>query len=805
MQDLKLALRTLSKSPAFTLVAILTIAIGIGANTTLYSIFDRLMLNPVSIPEPGRVVALWAVNNERGFVAPAVSWPRFDEIRRGSTSFTELADSCFDSHTLTGNGDPEQVTALRVTYNFFETLGILPAAGRDFAAGEDVPGGPFVVILSHEYWQSRFGGRASIVGKTIMLSGRPHEVIGIMPPRLTNPISGVQVFVPRVFEVAGLTPQQVEVGAGYSQPVGRLKPGVTRDRANAELAALTRTYKEQFGTRLDADNQIEARLLADTLVQGIRPTMRMLLGAVAFVLLIACANVASLFLGRLSARHKEIAVRQSLGATRSAIIRQFLAESLVFSIVAGATGILIANWALDAIQGMVANQLPPNTELSISWAALAATVAVTFLVSILIGLFPSLQASKPDLVDALKDSSRGNAGGSRGRRFRGALIVSEVALSVVLLVGSGLLLQSFMRLQNTPSGFNPEGIAVAFVGTPAQRYATTESQQQFFGDVVESLKRNPQVKAAASAIGVPLTGFSPQAPYTVGSDAALPLPQRPLAGLRVVSEGYFATIGIPLRQGREFTEHDRTGAPLVCIISESFAKRLFPNESALGKVLRRGRDAEFAHEIVGIAADVKSVGLAAPAPDEIYYPMRQLPRGGMSIVARVDGDPAMLQSIMSTAVAAVDKDQPISFFQTMESIIGQNLGFQRIVATLTGIFAIVALLLAAIGLYSVLAYSVAQRTSEIGIRMALGAQRTQVLRLIIKQGMLLVAVGLAAGLGAAFGAGTLIASLLFETQPFDSAIYAIVTVLFAAVALLACILPAMRAAKIDPIVALRTE
>lgn len=805
MHDLKLALRTLLKTPAFTIVAVLTIAIGIGANTTLYSIFDRLMLNPVSIPEAGRVVALWAVNNERGFVAPAVSWPRYDEIRIASNSFSELADSCFDSHTLTGNGDPEQAAALRVTHNFFRTLGIKPAMGRDFVAEEDVQGGPFVVILSHEYWQSRFGGRGSIVGESIILSGQPHEVIGIMPPRMTNPFSGVQVFVPRVFEVAGLTQMQVQVGAGYSQPIGRLKPGVTREQANAELTALTKTYKEQFATRLDADNQIEARGYADTLVQGIRPTMFTLLGAVAFVLLIACANVASLFLGRLSARHKEIAVRQSLGATRRTIVRQFLAESFVFSLAAGALGVLLANWALASIQRLVANQLAPNTELAISWAALAATIAVTFIVSLLVGLFPALQASSPDLVDALKDSSRGNAGGVRGRRFRGTLIISEVALSVVLLVGSGLLLQSFIKLQGTPPGFRPEGLAVAFVGTPTQRYPTPESQQQFFGGVVESLKRNPQVVSAAAAVGVPLTGFAPQAPYTVGSDAALPLPQRPLAGLRLVSEGYFRTVGIALREGREFTDRDRTGAPLVCVISESFARRLFPNESAIGKVLRRGRDAEFAHEIVGVAADVKSVGLAAPAPDEIYYPMRQLPRGGMSIVARVDSDPATLQTIMTTAVAQVDKDQPISFFQTMDTIISQNLGFQRIVATLTGIFAGVALLLAAVGLYSVLAYSVAQRTSEIGIRMALGARRSQVLQLIVKQGMALVAIGLVVGLGAAFGAGTLIASLLFETQPFDTVIYAAVAVLFAAVALLACVLPALRAAKIDPIVALRSE
>ncbi|MBL9216883.1 MAG: ABC transporter permease [Opitutaceae bacterium] len=805
MHSLPFAFRALLKTPGFTAVAVLTIAVAIGANTTLYSIFDRLMLNPVSFPEPERVVALWAVNNERNFVAPAVAWPRFDEIRREARSFASLADSCFDSQTLTGNGEPEQLTGLRVTANYFATLGLAPARGRDFRPEEDQPNGPGVAILSHEYWQTRFGGRANIVGESILLNGRPHEVIGIMPPRLTNPIGGVQVFVPRVFEPGGLTPAQVQVGAGYSQPVARLKPGVTREQANAELAALSRAYKERFATQLDADNQIEARFLTETLVQGIRPTMRMLLGAVACVLLIACANVASLFLGRLCARHKEIAVRQSLGATRGAIVWQFLAESLVFSVAAGGVGILLALWALSAIQQVVANQLPPNAELTLSWPALAATVTVTFVVSLLVGLFPALQASKPDLVEALKDASRGNVGSPRARHFRHGLIVLEVALSVVLLTGAGLLLRSFQRLQDIPPGFQPGGLALAFVGAPVQRYATPETQERLFADIVDQLKLVPQVRAASSAIGVPLTGNAPQAPYTVGTAAALPLSQRPLAGLRIVGEDYFTTLGIPLRQGRAFTAQDRLGAPLVCVINESFAKRLFPGESALGKQLRRGRDAEFAHQIVGVIGDVKSVGLAAPAPDEIYYPMRQLPRPGLTVVARTDGDPAALQAVIRTAVAAVDKDQPITFFNTMDGIMRQNLGFQRIVAALTGIFAGVALLLAAIGLYSVLAYSVAQRTSEIGIRMALGASSGQVLGMIVTQGMALVGIGLVAGLWGAYGAGALLASLLFQTTAFDLSIYAVVTVVFAAVALLACLLPARRAARIDPLVALRSE
>ena len=805
MHDLRLALRTLLKTPGFTLVAVLTIAVGIGANATLYSIFDRLMLNPVSLPAPERLVALWAVNNERNFVAPAVAWPRFDEIRREARSFESLAVSCFDSLTLTGNGEPDQVSGLRVTANFFATLGLAPLRGRDFRAEEDQPNGPAVAVLTHEYWQSRFGGRESILGETILLNGRPHEVIGIMPPRLGNPIAGAQIFVPRVFEPGGLTPAQVQVGAGYSQPIGRLKPGVSLEQANAELTALTRAYKERFASHLDADNHVDARQLTETLVSGIRPTMRMLLGAVAFVLLIACANVASLFLGRLSGRHREIAVRQSLGATRGTLVRQFLAESLVFSLAAGTVGLGFAAWALSAIQRGLANQLPPNTELSLSWPALGATLVVTFLVSLLIGLVPSLQASKPNLVEALKDAARGSSGGPRARRFRSGLIVVEVALSVVLLTGSGLLLQSFLKLQSTPPGFRPEGLAVAFVGAPVQRYATPETQARFFADIVDQLKQVPQVRSASVAIGVPLTGNAPQAPYTVGTGAALPLPQRPLAGLRLVGEDYFATMGIALREGRAFTAQDRAGAPGVCILSESFAKRLFPGESALGKVIRRGRDAEFAHEVVGIAADVKTVGLAAPAPDEVYYPARQLPRPGMTVIVRTDGDPAALQGAIRTAVAAVDRDQPITFFNTMDAIMRQSLGFQRIVATLTGIFAGIALLLAAVGLYSVLAYSVAQRTAEIGIRMALGAASGQVVGMILRQGLLLVGFGLFAGLWAAFGAGRLLASLLYETNAFDFTIYGVVTLVFSAVAFLACALPALRASRIDPLVALRSD
>ena len=579
---MKHALRSLLKSPGFTLVAVLTIAVGIGANTALFSICDQLVLNPTTLPQPSSLVALWANNPSLNFNAPAVAWPRFEDIRGHATSFAHVSNSAFDNFTLTGNGEPAQLNGLRVTADFFPTLGVAPRRGRNFAAEEDVPNGPNVCLLSHELWQTRFGGRESVVGETIQLNGQSWQVVGVLPPHLSNPFSQAQVFAPRVFEVGGLTAVQVANGAGYSQPIARLKPGVTLEQAKAELAALGKSYTERFATKLDANNAIEPHDYVGALTGNLRPTFFTLLGAVAFVLLIACANVASLFLGRLAARHKEIAVRQSLGATRGAIVRQFLGESLLFSVVAGGLGLLIALWSLSAVQSTVASQLPPDTVLTLDWRALVFTAGVTLLSAVLVGLAPAWQASKAHLVDVLKDGARGSSSG-HGGRFRAALIVAEVALSVVLLVGSGLLLLSFVKLNGSSPGFEPKGAAFAFVGVPAARYKTSAEQAEFFEQVIAQLRARPQVKDAAAALALPLSGFGVRSPYSVAGRPVLPLPQRPLAGLNVVSEDYFRTLRIAVREGRAFTAQDREGAPGTCIINESLAKHVFPGESAIGK------------------------------------------------------------------------------------------------------------------------------------------------------------------------------------------------------------------------------
>ncbi len=806
MHNLRFAFRSLAKSPGFTLVAVLTIAVGIGANTALFSIFNQLVLHPIDLPDAGRIVRIWTNNVERNVVGPVMSVPKFEMYRDAQTSFSSIDASAFNSAVLTRDGaEPEQLSSLDVTASFVPTLGLALARGRNFNREEDARNGPPVCLLGYDVWKTRFGRRETIVGETIMLNGVATTVIGILPEKLPAPISFVQLLSPWPFSPPGLTEAQLQGGAGYLQVTARLKPGVSFEQAAAEVRAIALRYKQAYPGRLDANAENELRTWIEEQVGPVRPTFVMLLTAVGFVLLIACANVSSLFLGRLSARQKEIAVRLSMGATRAQLIRQFLTETTVFCVLAALLGVFLAIWALDGIQRLLVNQLPANTVFTLDPLTLAFTIVLSAAASLVIGFLPALQASSVNLSETLKDSARGAPGGARGARFRGFLIVAEVALSVVLLIGSGLLLASFIKLQSTPPGFTARGIASAFINLPAQRYATKTQQADFYYQVIGQLRANPQVKLASATLSLPISGFGPRGVYAVEGRPIPPTSERAIAAINFVSEDYFGMLQIPLQAGRLFAATDLEKSPGVVVINASFAKRLFPDKAAVGQVLLRGQKADIKLEIVGVVGDVKAQGLNTPPPDIMYLPLRQWGGVGMSLAVSTAGDPAAMQTVLRTAVAAVDKTQAIAFFTTMESALEQSLGYQRVTAWLTGLFSGVALVLSAVGLYSVLAYAVTQRTSEIGIRMALGAEKGQVISLILAQGMKLVAIGLVIGLGTSAAGSRLLSSLLYQIEPLDPLIFGGVTVLFAVVAVFACLLPSLRASRIDPLVALRSE
>lgn len=806
LTDLRFSVRSLLKNPGFTIAAILTLAVGIGANAALFSAFNTLVRHPLSFSDSDRLVRIWSKKPSGSFFFPALSWPRYEFIRERQTSFSNMSATGLAGFAFTrANSDPEQVNGLHVTASFFPTLGILPVRGRSFTAEEDITGGPRVAMVSHEFWQTRLGGRDSIVGETIMLDGNSYEVVGVLPPKLGHPYSKVLVFLPRVFETPGPTLQQVLNGAGILEVTARLKPGVTLQTAAAELATLDKNYVEAFPTRLDGKSESPLRTFNDEVVGNLGKAFKLLYAAVAAVLLIACANVASLFLTRLSTRRKEIAVRLSLGATQGQIVRQFLLESAVFSAAAGLLGAGLGRWALFLVQRHMASLLPPGIQLGFDFSVLAFLIGAAALTALLVGLVPAWQAPRLAIAEELKDSARGTPGGSRGGRFRSALIVCEVALSVVLLISSGLLLLSFTRLQGTPAGYEPKGLATAFLTLPAARYPTGPQQAEFFERIIERLEAQPQVKGAAVSLSVPLTSILPKASYVIKGQPVPPLPERSSALFCLASEHYFQTMQIGLREGRLFTAQDNDKSPNVCIVNESLAKRLFPGKSALGQVLRRGTNADVESEIIGVVADVKTHGPSEPPSEDIYYPIRQICRPVTNLVVRTDGDPLALQPLIRSSIAELDRNQPISAFQTLEALIDQSLSVERITAWLTGVFAGIALLLFAVGFYSLLAYAVAQRTAEIGIRMALGARQSQVVNLVLSHGMKLVAWGLGIGLVIAIGVAKLVQSFLFGVRPFDPWIYGGVTLVFVMVGVLACLIPSFRASRIDPLIALRTE
>jgi len=799
-QDLRYGARMLLKKPGFTLIAVITLALGIGANAAIFSVVNAVLLRPLPFKDPDRLMLIRETKLPQ-FPEFSVSPGNFLDWRKQNTVFERLVAFSGLSFNMVGTGDPEQIRGMKVTDGFFATLGAQPQMGRDFLAEEDQPGRDNVVILSHGLWQRRFGGDPNILNQTLTLSGQSYPVIGVMPATFRFGGPDLGLWTPMAF-----TAQQAQNHGGHwLGAIGRLKPGATEDQARTEMITIAGRLAAQYpGANMGWS--VKLMPLLEFTVRSVKPALIVLLCAVAFVLLIACANVANLLLARAAGRQKEIAIRTALGAGRARIIRQLLTESALLAILGGAAGLLLAKWGMDLLLKLAPQGLPRMSDVSLDGRALAFTAAVTLLTGVIFGLIPALQASRPNLNETMNDTGRGSTEGRRRQLVRSALVVLEVTSALVLLVGAGLLIKSFWRLQQVDPGFNPDNTLTLSVSLPRTKYPEENQRVAFFQQLLEKVSALPGVQAAGATNPLPLDGDTVYA-FVVQGRAPLPPGAGQSTNFYAVSVDYFKTMGIRLLRGKLFTERDTKEAPHVAVINETMAKKIFPDEDPIGKrITFAGGDSNSDwQEIVGIVSDVKQYGLDQATPMQTYEPYKQQTSPSMTLVARTSGDPANLTAAIRNAVLQLDKEQPIANIRTLDQILSASIAQQRFSTMLLGVFAAVAMLLAAVGIYGVLSYAVTQRTHEIGIRVALGAARRDVLRLVIGQGMLLTLLGVAAGLAVAFALTRLMSTLLFGVSATDPMTFGLIALLIVAVALLACWIPARRATKVDPMVALRQE
>src|SRR3954464_14931134 len=804
MREFRYALRQLLRQPGFTILAVVALALGIGANTVLFSAVNTLFLRPLSYPEPQQLARVWGSFPERGLDRANVSWPRFQAWREQQQSFTEFSAQSFTGFTMTGRGDPENLNGVRVTENFFRALGVQPLFGRVFTPEEDKPGGANVAVLTHTFWQKRFGGDQNVLGQSITLNGVPFTIVGVMSPSMKFPFLQTQVYLPRVFEQEVLPPDIIERGTGYLTILARMKPGVTVKQAEEQMRVVDRRYQTGQPDKVDAKAGMSVVSLHEDLVGRQRPMLITLFAAVGCVLLVGCANVANLMLARFMGRRKEIAIRTALGATRARIVFQFLAESVLTALTAGLLGVLLSIWGLDLLKKLVEDFLPRSREISLDLNVLLFAVALSLITGIVLGLVPALHASRSDPIDSLKDSSRGSTGRQAGR-LRAGLLVAEVALSLVLVVGAVLVVDSFRRLQNVDPGFRSQGLTTFFVGLPPGSYPNEERQALFFQNALEKIKALPGITNAAAGSNLPASdNGNTRSPAAVEGRPVPPVSDRSLAVRSTTSPGFFETLGIPIKQGRDFTWQDRSGSPLVVIINETMAKKLFPGENPVGRRLITGI-ASIPREVVGVSGDVRAENLSLPPGLEMYYPATQLDGAFMSVVLRSERPAASLRAEVIAAVHSLDPGLPTDQVQSYSEILSQASADRRLSMYLLGGFAGLALALAGMGIYSVIAYGVAQRTNEFGIRFALGAAARDVIGLVMKEGLRLSIVGLVVGVGLSLALTRLMQRLLFEVSPRDPWLYSGVSLFICAIAALACFVPAMRAPRIDPMQALRTE
>lgn len=800
--DIRYAIRNLIKRPGFTAIAILTLAVGIGANSTIFSAVNALLLKPLPFPELDRVVAIWDKVPAHGVEHNEVAFPNYIDWRDQNQSYEKLALYRWWSANLTGIDTPERIQGFLVTGNFFDVIGTKPIMGRGFLEHENQPGSDTVAVITHSLWQRRFGGDPNIINKTIALNSITRTIVGVMPEHFNFP-KGSEVYAPLQF-----TPELARSRQSHSfYVIGRLKPGVSIESAQSEIDTITKRLEAQHPETNTGLGANVYPIVKDT-VRTYDTALWIMMGAVGFVLLIACANVANLMLARASGRQKEIALRSALGASRWRIIRQLLTESVIVALVGGAIGVLIAFWGIDVLRASnpaEASRFAPGWHnLGINLPVLWFTLGLSFISGIVFGLAPAWQVSKPDLNNALKEGGRQTSSGSH--RLRGSLVVFEMALSLVLLVGAGLLVRSFLSLLKTDPGFNPESVLTMNLILPGAKYREEPQRAAFYSDLVNRVKGLPGVQSTAVVNYLPLGGANSSDAFLIEGVPEPPPGQETGGRYRVCTPDYFQTMGITVMKGRAFTEQDKAGAPPVVIVNETFARRHWPNEEALGKRIRFYGPIERAPwmQIVGVINDVKHELNIAVTP-EFYLPHAQDAWNAMILVARTAGDPSAMAGVIRQQVWAIDKDQPVFDVRTMKEVLSISVAMYSFSSVMLGIFAGVALLLAALGIYGVMAFAVTQRTHEIGVRMALGARTRDVLKLVVVNGMKLAFIGVGTGLVGAWALSRFMEKLLFGVGATDVLTFTLVSVCLLFAALLACYLPARRATKVDPLVALRYE
>jgi putative ABC transport system permease protein len=798
IKDIRYGVRGLLKRPGFTVIALVALALGIGANTAIFSLVNAVILRPLPFPDPDRLV--WVNGSLRNISNTAsVSPPDFLDYRSQNKTFEQFAASGFAALAVnfTGSGEPERLMASAVTGNYFDLFGVAPAIGRGFTLENEKPGADQVTVLSHAFWQKRFAGDTDIVGKTITLDSKSYQILGVMPAGVSFPQSA-ELWIPLNFDGK---PEMKWRKARFLRPYGRLKPGVTLTQAQADTDMIAAHLEEQFP---DSNKGYSLSLvsLREQLVGGTRTTLFVLFGAVGFVLLIACANVANLLLVRAAARQKEIALRTALGASRMRIIRQMLTESLLLSILGGGLGALLAVWGVQLLVTLSANSLPATVNVTIDTTVLTFTFVISVLTGLLFGLAPALRTAKVGLIDSLKDGARGTEGTLRNRT-RSLLVVFESAIAVVLLIGAGLLVRSLIALQSVDPGFDANNVLTVRIDITNKKYEGPGRLANFFEQLESRVSSLPGVQSVGLTTALPMSGQLTDIPYTVEGRPPVSPDQALDADFRLVNTSYFSSLRIPLLRGRNFTEQEVREGKAVVIVSKQLVDTVFPNEDPMGKRLVSGMSG-VAFEIIGVVGDIRHTSLGVQPFPTMYLPTRDF-ADRRNLVIRTQNDPLSIVGAVRQEVHALDPDQPISEVKRMTDWVDASVAVPRYNTTLLAAFAALAMILAATGIYGVMSYTVAQRTHEIGVRMAMGARRLDVLKLVVRQGMLLTLVGVVLGLAGAFGLTRVMASLLFGVTAKDPLTFVAVSGLLIAVAFIACFVPALRATKVDPLVALRYE